>query len=435
MKQGTLNSRIILLALLGAVVLYLCVSAWRSFRDPFSTVVSYAYTVDDSLEATGFLVREEQVLTASGGVVELIPEEGEKVARGSTVALLYQDASGLEQTQQLQALELEREQLEYALERSSVGGGDSSQLSRQVIKAIAGLRWSAASGELTGLESQAMELKSLVYKREYTFSDSGEATDAAAAIQDSLEQVEAEISQLTALAAQRTSRVTAGAAGVFSGVVDGYESLLTPETLGTLTTEQLSQLSSARPAADSAAIGKLITDTTWYFACAMDQEEADRLVEGRQVTVRFSRDWSGEVEMTVERLGDPDESGQAVVVLSSTRFLSDTTLLRRQTVELVFDTVTGIRVPNEAIRVEQQTVTDSETGEESTVSVTGVYVLVGRQSEFKPVTILSQQEDFVLVESAPLPETSTAKQQSKTLRAGDEVILAAEELYDGKVVR
>lgn len=121
MKQGTLNGRIIMLALLAAVVVYLAVSAWRSFRDPFTTAVTYADTIDDSMEVTGFLVREEQVLTNTGGVVELIPQEGEKVAKGGTVALLYRNASGLEQKQQLQQLQLEKEQLEYALERSDVG--------------------------------------------------------------------------------------------------------------------------------------------------------------------------------------------------------------------------------------------------------------------------------------------------------------------------
>ena len=59
MKQGTLNSKIVILALLAAVVVYLGVSAWQSFRDPFTTAATYSYTVDDSVEITGFLVREE----------------------------------------------------------------------------------------------------------------------------------------------------------------------------------------------------------------------------------------------------------------------------------------------------------------------------------------------------------------------------------------
>lgn len=428
MKQGTLNSKIVILALLAAVVVYLGVSAWQSFRDPFTTAATYSYTVDDSVEITGFLVREEQVLANTGGVVELVPQEGEKVAKGGTVALLYQNSSGLEQKQQLQQLQLEKEQLEYALERSDVGGGDSGQLSQQVLDAIVSLRASVAEGDLTGLESQALELKSLIYKREYAYTDTEEeGGDSAADLQAALDSVNSQISALSAQAAQSTSRITASQSGTFSGYVDGYESLLTPDMLETITPSQLTQLAKDRPQEDTTAVGKLITDTTWYFACALSEEDAERLVEGRKVTVRFSRDWSGEVSMTIERVGDP-ENGQCAVVLSSDKYLADTTLLRRQTVELVFDSVTGVRVPKEAIRVEQRTVTDEETGEESQASVTGVYALVGEQAEFKPVTILKQGDTFTLVEAA---DTS----DRKGLRAGDIVIVAAEDLYDGKVIQ
>ena len=231
MKQGKLINRIMMLVLLAAVVVYLAASAWRSFRDPYTFVMSYAYTVDDSLEATGFLVREETVLSGGGGTVELLPEEGEKVARGETVALLYQSGEGLERRQELESLTLEREQLEYALERAQTGG-DASQLSQQVLDAIADLHASVAAGDLTRLEEEAQKLKSLVYKREYTFSEGEGEGDASAAIQASLDEVEAQISALTAQAAQDTTAVTAGQSGVFSGQTDGFESQLTPDKLG-----------------------------------------------------------------------------------------------------------------------------------------------------------------------------------------------------------
>ena len=424
MKQGSLNAKIIMLLLLAAVAVCLGAAAWRSFRDPFTTVVSYSYTVDDSLEATGFLARQEQVLTNTGGVVELLPQEGEKVAKGGTVALVYQDASGLERREQLQQLELEKEQLEYALERIGAGGGDASQLTDQVLDAIAELRAAVAGRDLTDLERQSMDLKSLVYKREYAYGGTGE--ESADAIQAALDEVDSQISSLSSQAAQSTQSITASQSGIFSGYVDGYESLLTPEVLETVTPAQLDDLAGQASEEDQTAVGKLITDSTWYFACALPQEDAERLVEGRSVTVRFSRDWSGEVDMTVERVGEP-EDGRCAVVLSTDRYLSETTLLRRQTVELVFQSVTGVRVPKQALRVAGQTVTDEETGEESTVQVTGVYTLVGEQVEFKPVTVLEQGDTFVLVEAAGSGRAA--------LQPGDVVVVAAEDLYDGKVIQ
>lgn len=427
MKQGNLTARIVMLMVLAAVLITLGVGAWNQLRVLYPTVLAYTYTVDDSLEATGFVVRDEVVLTGVGGTVELLPDEGEKVSLGSTVALLYQSEAGVSQRETLEQLNLEKEQLEYALSTLGGGGGESVQLSNQVADAMASLRGAAASGDLTGLERQALELKSLIYKRSYSLE---EGTDTAATLQASLDSVNAQIEALTLQAAQSTSRVTAPQSGVFSGLVDGYESLLTPASLETLTLTQFRQVEGQTLSENTAAIGKLITDSTWYFVCPLPEADAGRLVEGRSVTVRFSRDWSGEVDMTVERLGTA-EDGQVLVVLSTDKFLSDITLLRRQTVELVFDSVTGIRIPKEALRVEQKTVTDEETGEESTVNYTCVYALVGQQAERKQVDVVAEEENYLLV----TPVTGTAASQSKkALRSGDQIIISSGELYDGKVI-
>ena len=98
MKQGTLITKVTIFALFLAVAAYLCASAWRSFNEPFSTVISYAYTLDDSAEVTGSLVRQEEVIPSqsASSIVDVRPSEGEKVAAGQTVAYLYKDGAALE---------------------------------------------------------------------------------------------------------------------------------------------------------------------------------------------------------------------------------------------------------------------------------------------------------------------------------------------------
>lgn len=133
--------------------------------------------------------------------------------------------------------------------------------------------------------------------------------------------------------------------------------------------------------------------------------------------------------MKVEQIG-PTADGQTVVVLSTNRFLSETTLLRRQTIELVFDDITGVRLPKKALRMEDTVRTDEETGEQSTVQQIGVYALVGEQAEFKPVTVLYEEGDYCIVK----PETPSGSEK-KILRAGDDIIVTSGELFDGKVIR
>ena len=130
--------------------------------------------------------------------------------------------------------------------------------------------------------------------------------------------------------------------------------------------------------------------------------------------------------MVVERIGAP-ENGRVSVILSATRFLSDTTLLRRQTVDIVFYSQSGIRVPKSAIRVSTVEEENEETGETITKNVTGVFALVSSRAEFKPVNVLAERDDYCLVE----PVDSTTK---KALRAGDTIIIAGAEIFDGQVI-
>ena len=59
-------------------------------------------------------------------------------------------------------------------------------------------------------------------------------------------------------------------------------------------------------------------------------------------------------------------------------------------------------------------------------NLVGVYTLVGGRAEFKPVEILTEESDFYVV--------SPATEGRAVLRAGDEVIVRATGLYDGKLL-
>lgn len=416
MKQGQILNRIVMLLLFAGVVLYLGVSAWNAFTGKMVTTKCYAFTLNETQEATGFLAREEYVLETGFGLADVLPAEGEKVGVGEAVAYLYKDAAALERKQELRALGMEQEQLMYTLTRTD-GLADNAKLTREIMTSLAGLRTSVAERSFTSLEEDVMNLKSLVYKRDYTYDSGGDLT----ALQARAAALEEQIRALKSAAAADTTAVRTDRSGVFSGLVDGYENLLTPAVLQTLSPSELDKLARNAPNAASGAIGKLITSSRWYFVCTLSEAEARRMAEGFRVTVRFSRDWAGEVEMEVERVSAP-ENGRVTVVFSTTRFLSETTLLRRQTVDIIFSTVSGVRVQKNALY-------QNEAGE------WGVYAVIGAQAEFKPVNVVGEDGDFYLVQPV-IPATDLDKNEAKrALRPGDEIIVSAEGLFDGKVVR
>ena len=425
MKQGTVITRIMIVLMFFMVCAYLLFSVLRSLDDRTYTVTTYAHTVDDAVEATGLLIRAETVVTGqTAAIVDVLPDQGEKVRAGAAVAYLYQDESALDRRRELRTLTLEQEQLKYALQGQD--GTDASRLDQSIVDAMVGLRTSAAYGDLTSLEEQSLSFKSLVIRHGYA-SDAG-VDELSAAIT----ALDAQIQALQSASALDTTTVYAPCSGTFSAMADGYESTLYPDMLETLTAASLKQLMAQDPTAPAGAVGKLITDSKWYMATTVSPEVAERLVVGRSVTVRFSRDWSGEVSMKIERV-DEAADGACLVILSSTRNLADTSMLRKQTVDIVFNSLDGIRVPKKAVRTENRAVTDPETGETTTKQVIGVYVLTAAQAEFKAVEILADDGDYYLVQ-AVLPDVPTDNQLKTAFRAGDQVIVSSDELYDGKVM-
>ena len=417
MKQGTIFTRIAMLIILLALVGYLAITAWRGLTDPFSTTLAYSYTEDDGAEVEGILVREEQVLPGQTGIVDLRVDEGERVGVGQAVAYLYQSEEAVARQQTIRALTLEAEQLRAAMTLTDTG--DAARLDETIIRQTVELRSAAAQKDFTALEDQVLDLKSTVLQRAYTYGQEGTG-----ALQTRLTELRGEIDALRSQAERDTRAVTAPASGTFSALVDGYEGVVTPDSLADLTPASLAALLEREEAEDPTALGKLITDPTWYFAALVPAETAQRLLPGHQVTLRFSRDFSGDLSATVESVGEGE--GQVVVILSSQDGLARTTLLRRQTVELIFDSRTGLRVPKQAVHLTEETVTDPDTGEEETRTVYGVYAVVGARAEFKPVEILEDSGEFYLV--TPVASDKTA------LRAGDEIVVSARDLYDGKVV-
>lgn len=425
MKQGTVITRIMIVLMFFMVCAYLLFSVLRSLDDRTYTVTTYTHTVDDAVEATGLLIRAETVVTGqTAAIVDVLPDQGEKVRAGAAVAYLYQDESALDRRRQLRTLMLEEEQLKYALQGQD--SSDASHLDQSIVDAMVGLRTAAAYGDLTSLEEQSLSFKSLVIRHGYA-SDAG-VDELSAAITALGGQIQA----LQSASALDTTTVYAPCSGTFSAMADGYESTLYPDMLETLTAAGLKQLMTQDPTAPAGAVGKLITNSKWYLATTVSPEVAERLVAGRSVTVRFSRDWSGEVSMKIERV-DEAADGDCLVILSSTRNLADTSMLRKQTVDIVFNSLSGIRVPKKAVRTENREVTDPETGETSTKQVIGVYVLTAAQAEFKAVEILADDGDYYLVQ-AVLPDVPTDNQLKTAFRAGDQVIVSSDELYDGKVM-
>ncbi|MCI9222773.1 MAG: hypothetical protein HFF22_05310 [Oscillospiraceae bacterium] len=424
MKESTLATKVMIAILCLGVAVYLAVYFVQGWEEPLVTARAYTYTQDVGMEARGILVREETILPDAGGsYVDQILAEGEKAAAGQAAALLYTDPAALTTRQAIRTLSAEIEQLQYALS-SGTQATDASRLDGQVLSSITALRSLTAKGDLTALEDYALSLRTMVFKRDYAYGD----TNAAGQLGQLIQSKQAELVQLNASLNQVASVVYTPAAGVFSGTVDGWEGLLTPDKLEGLTAAGLEALLAQSPAPAAGPVGKLITGSTWYFAALLEGTDTG-LKSGRTYTLTFSGDYYGQIPMELDRVSLEGE--QTLAIFSCRSHLADTTLLRAQTVDVVIHHLEGIRVPRKALRVEtvdEPLESGNPDGPTRQVNRYKVYIVERSQAWGREVEILYTDENFYLVR----PVDPAA---AKRLRAGDEIILNSSGIYDGKVVR
>ena len=262
---------------------------------------------------------------------------------------------------------------------------------------LTGVDYTAASGDLS-------QLKAAIVKRSRAYTSSQEIKTEIAAVQDEIDSLQAGLTGATDITAPR--------AGTYSAVCDGYESVLTPAGLGDLTPSALDSLA---PGENTANVGKLIYSNTWYYAAAVAEEEAQRIAACGSVSLRLTKGVTDDIAAAVYSVG-PAENGRCVVVLSCREYLAETTQLRHQTAQIVLHSYTGLRLPSVCLR-------QSDNGK------LGVYCVQGSFPQFKPVEMVYQGDDYVLVS---VPQNTEGL---STLRPGDEVIMTGVTLDGTQILK
>ena len=402
MKQGKHYTTVILWILLAAIVAYLGYSIASSLRDPLATTTAIEYEAGAGCYATGYVVRSETLIPSEYDINVLTAAEGARVAAGEPVATGYLSKNARQRQTRIARLTAQVEQLAYADgDASSVA--DQAETDKLILRDLEEFVTCLHRRDMNSVEDLSSELKGLVLRRSSSEKD-------AASIRAQRERAKLELEALQTAAEQDTAVIPAPAAGYFSGNVDGYETVLTPQSILNMSVRDYEAIEPGEVPAASA--GKLITGSKWYFLTALPADESKNAEKGDRVLVTFARDFYGQIEMRVEYIGK-NEAGSRLLVLSSEYYMQNITLLRQQSADIVFVEYSGLRVPKEAVRVNEQ-------------GQTGVYILEGINAKWKPITILHDNgESYVVV---------LDRSRTGNLWPGDEIIVNAKNLYDGKIM-
>lgn len=373
------------------VMVYMGVSFISSYSDPLRTVYATSMEKHDGLETQGYIVRDEQVITASGENIAVTATEGAKVALGETLAVRYVGSTAMERAQRISEIQMTIRQL-TALKNGE--NGDS--LADAAVLSLAG---AVAGGDLSRLYSVEQDIDA------YIITGNALATGDE---DQRIAELEEELRRLSQDSSSDTVHISAPISGTFSANVDGFESV-SPSNLEELTPGEYDSLFAAPAEPSSDAIGRLARGIKWYYVTKVDEKSAMKLTAGRTVKLIFSRTYSAELNMRIEHVSQP-ENGQCAVVFSCDRYLQNTAALREATAQIVFGTTSGISVPKEAVHLDED-------------GTPIVYILEGVTAHKTVITIIAESGDYYIAEST-----------KDGLRVDDLIIVRARSLYNGAVV-
>lgn len=399
MKRTDRLTNLIAILLFLAFAIYAAAYAVRSLRTTTVTAEAVAAEMKLGGVASGIVVRDESVLTSAEMYIDVTARDGVKVAAGAPLATSMNSEQGLARANRIRALELEIQRISAALKELD-SAEDLTSRDESLRSSVGSITAAIARHELGGIDSSALNLRSLLFPG-----------SSVGATQAELDRLQRELKSLQTGTDGDTAVIAADCSGIFSTLLDGYESL-TPETLIALTPGALEAMIDTPQEIPAGAFGKIVRSYQWYFAAAMSEEDAKNLSVGRTATLNFGRYYGADVYATVKSIGAPENGSVAVVFLCDCA-LADTLGMRCVSANVVFEEYSGIRVPSQALQ------TDPETGGQY------VWTITAMQLERKDVSVLYCGEDYAVI-----ARSGTAN----ALREGNTVVVSGDHLTEGKVM-
>lgn len=391
--MNEITTRILkLLLMIFAVVLATSIFYHLIFQG-YETENATYYELNDAAAFKGVYVRDEHVQDYRGsGAVRYCVDDGAKLGVGSVIAEIYSSGEQIDLRRRIADKE---DELAALLKVENPGTSESAQpvnlaaLIKEQYKVLIRRR-----------EEKNFPLMA-ESKRELTtlLSTYGKITDPSVDYSARIRTLQSEIEELNVRLTAPEQTITASESAYFVSYVDGYENQLTVKDIPNLTPEMLDAVTDdgADRSGGSNAVGKLVESYAWYIVGVFDNTKMN-LSEGNYAKARLES-VSGMLRVQAETLRQLDGKQKTLGVFRCDQMSYDLVQHRTERVELVRETVKGVRVPRSAVRFKtlEETVTkeDGTTYTQKTEYM-GVYVLIGESAEFRKLKVVHQEDDFYL---------------------------------------
>lgn len=399
------------------LAVFLIYQLYASFYNPISTEIVRQYTTVDGINIDAVIIRQEEFVKSNvSGAMHFEIEDGERVSSGGTIASVYANESQSIAATEMDLVEKEIANIEEIQKYNDSAAVDLGLINSKIYENLNGIIAGANTGRFTDLTAYQENMLTLINRKQIA---TGQAVD----FSEQITALKERYNTLKTTKGSAIGTINAQKAGYFFSSTDGYETVLTPENLENITPEFLDDLTPA-PVTDTAVVGKIVSDYTWYIAATVSISESLQFKEGDRLTIQTELKSNPEISVTVQRVNVSASDDRAVVIFACQEVSGELSSMRTGVMTIVKNTYTGLKVSNKALRVVNTTETDKD-GNTKTVNQTGVYTVTGMTANFVPVNIIYSGGDYSLCE---------INTDDGNLRLYDEIIVKGKNIYDGKII-
>lgn len=384
--------------------------AYNAFVISYSPITTMMLTEKTDFEQTfefdGFVVRDEKEISedSTGTVVPLV-KDGERVAKGDSIALKFNnddDAAAYKQIENAKA-ELER----YQNLSSSEGMQDinAEKLNSEITGAYAKIMDSVSKGNFEGLESAIDEFNEKSATKQILADGSLNVSAQVSALQ----------SKINGLASGNVTptSVSAPDSGYYINSIDGYENTIKYDEVQNLNADRVKKSLEANPSkSEKESLGKIVGNYRWYVVGVTDKEHSTSFPGNGRVSVNFPDSGIKNVKMKVESV---KTEGDSIVVVLSCDLMNETYAnMRTEKVQIITKSGSGYKVPASAVRFDEN-------------NQMGIYVERGKILSFIPAKMIYSDKTYAIVDSYDTNGNGIALY--------DKVVVKGKDVKDGKVIR
>lgn len=387
------------------IIVFLVYHVIKLNSQPYKTEIALEREVQNTVSVKAFAVRDESFITAenNSGTVVSVAEDGKRVARGDTVAVVFKNSESA--AAYVRINEIKSEINFYNQLKNRVGVGTNAPSSYNSLIDNACIDYIKAShNEINSSFNEALnDLRDAVTARQL-------AVGQQLSVDAKVSGLQAELASLQTQSIGYTD-VLSPNPGYYIGAVDGFENAVSYEDVLNLNVEKISSLlASQKQAVSENVMGKLVDGFNWYLLCNVPYDSSVGIEVGKAISVDLPNTPVGKIKCTVAFKGN-NENGFVAVVLRCNMMNRNVANLRIEDIDIITDEYVGIQINNKAIREVE--------GEK------GVYIKNGNVVRFKKINILYSTEEYSVVKK---------KDDSAFVRQYDTIIVEGVDLRDGKIV-